>query len=109
MNKTRELLSSKRFMRKYNADKHYMWHKPQEELRRARTERRLPHPCMVFERVYSARHGTDTRKRHIYMGRLQDHQKKMGVHFSAFGFWRPKDRLPVYLPDGRVTLRAYVA
>lgn len=106
--KARERLVNARFMRKYNADPHYMWDKPAEALRSARIERKLPHPCMVFERVYTQRHGTDTRKRHVYMNRLGDMAKHSGVYPSAFGFWRFKDRLHVPLPEGGYTLRAHV-
>lgn len=107
--KAKELLRNTRFLRAYDADPHYMWDKPAAALRHARAQRRLPHPCQVFERVYTARHGTDTRARNTYMERIQRFQLANDAPISAFGFWRPKDRLHVTLPDGTITLRAYVS
>lgn len=106
--KAKELLRNARFLRKYYADPNYMWEKPVDALRYARRAKRLPHACVTFERVYCERHGEDTRARNTYMERLQQYQKKNGLHISAFGFWRIKDRLPVRLPDGSITLRGFV-
>lgn len=108
MSKSRTLLINARFHKKYDADPHYMWDKPNEALRHARNARRLPHPCVVFERVYCARHGNYSNVRTCYMDRLQKNMARNATHISAPGFWRPKDRLRVTLPDGTVTLRAFV-